>query len=780
MTEVGRPIPMREARQRVTGSLPFAVDVRVPGMLHGKIVRSTCAHGVIHRLDVSAAAGSPGVVGVLVGGDLVGAEIESHYGPVIPDRPLLAIDRVRFSGEPVAAVIAVDEDAADAACELVDVAYEDLPVLATPEEAMALEAPDIHDAIPLRERTPFPDIVLHPGAGKNVCNHFRLRHGDVAEGFAEADEIFEDVFRTPAQQHCNLEPHVALVAIQPGQATVWTSAASPYTVRFQVAETLRLPESAVRVVVSNVGGAYGSKTYPRLEPLVAAMSWRVGGRPVRVELTRTEEFFTITRHAATVHLRTGVRRDGTILAREARILWSAGAYADISPRLIKNGGYSSAGPYRIPHVAVDSYAVYTNVTPAGGFRGYAIPQVAWAYESQMDLIADRLGIDPVELRLQNLLRDGDEFATGQTVEDLHLGELVQTVSERIGWSGPGPTEASAPGLVRGKGIACTLKTTVTPSTSTAAIKLNEDGSASLLTSTVEIGQGARTVLAQIAADALGIAVDRIVVSYPDTDATPWDQTTSSSRSTLMMGGAVEEAGLALRRELLALAAPMLSAPIEALTAEEGLVWPGSERGRALAYGEIVRRSGRRNLVQSAVNQSPGGLDPETGQGVVTPHFFHAAAGAEVEVDLETGVVRVVDLHVETYAGKVVNPVLASLQCEGNVAFGVGQALFEEIELDGGQIVNPTLADYMIPSLRDLPERWTVGLAEDPAGGRVHGLGETGAPPVPAAIGNALFHATGVRLTTLPLTPEKVLAGLREAAAARRDPAPLEAAARTRA
>ena len=571
------------------------------------------------------------------------------------------------------------------------------------------------------------------------------------------------------------------MAIEPGQATVWTSAASPYTVRFQVAETLRLPESAVRVVVSNVGGAYGAKTYPRLEPLVAAMSWRVGGRPVRVELTRTEEFFTITRHAATVHLRTGVRRDGTIVAREARILWSAGAYADISPRLIKNGGYSSAGPYRIPHVAVDSYAVYTNVTPAGGFRGYGDP-------------AGRLGLREPDGPDRRPPRHRP--ARASPPEPAARRRRVRHRPDRGGLpprraaadgrpsesagAGRGRTEASAPGLVRGKGIACTLKTTVTPSTSTAAIKLNEDGSASLLTSTVEIGQGARTVLAQIAADALGIPVDRVVVSYPDTDATPWDQTTSSSRSTLMMGGAVEEAGLALRRELLALAAPMLSAPIEALTAEEGLVWPGSERGRALAYGEIVRRSGRRNLVQSAVNQSPGGLDPETGQGVVTPHFFHAAAGAEVEVDLETGVVRVVDLHVETYAGKVVNPVLASLQCEGNVAFGVGQALFEEIELDGGQIVNPTLADYMIPSLRDLPERWTVGLAEDPAGGRVHGLGETGAPPVPAAIGNALFHATGVRLTTLPLTPEKVLAGLREAAAGRRDPAPLEAAARTRA
>jgi CO/xanthine dehydrogenase Mo-binding subunit len=220
---------------------------------------------------------------------------------------------------------------------------------------------------------------------------------------------------------------------------------------------------------------------------------------------------------------------------------------------------------------------------------------------------------------------------------------------------------------------------------------------------------------------------------------------------------------------------MLAAPVEALTARDGLVWPGSERGNALSYGEIVRRSGHRNLVESAVNRSPGGLDPETGQGVVTPHFFHAAAGAEVEVDLETGVVRVVDLHVETYAGKVVNPVLASLQCEGNVAFGIGQALFEEIELDGGQIVNPSLADYMIPSVRDMPGSWTVGIAEDPGEGRVHGLGETGAPPVPAAIGNALFHATGVRLTTLPLTPEKVLAALRDAGAARGAPAPVEAA-----
>jgi CO/xanthine dehydrogenase Mo-binding subunit len=757
---VGRAAPMREAEQRVRGTLPFAVNVEVPGMLHGKLLRSTSAHGILRRVDASAAGRLPGVVTVLTGSDLLKAPIASHYGPVLPDRPLVAIDRVRYAGEPVAAVIAVDPDTAEEALGLIEVEIDELSVLETVEQATAEDAPDIHEVIPERDALTFPDIVLHAGVGKNVCNHFRLRHGDVEAGFAAADEVFEDVFHTPAQQHCNLEPHVTVVEIQGGQATVWTSSASPYTVRFQVAETLRLPQSRVRVIVTNVGGAYGSKTYPRLEPLVAAMSWKAGGRPVRVELTRREEFFTITRHAATIHLKTGVTREGALLARQARILWSAGAYADISPRTIKNGGYSAGGPYRIPNVAVDSYAVYTNVTPAGGFRGYAIPQVAWAYESQMDIIAARLGVDPLELRLANLLVDGDEFATGQLMEDFHLRELLERVATRIGWDG---SFVPHDGMrARGKGLACILKTTVTPSVSTASLRLDDDGSLTLLTSTTEIGQGSRTVLAQIAADAAGVPLEAVEVPYPDTDLTPWDQTTSSSRSTLMMGGAIVDAGATLREQLVELASELLEAPPEVLTAADGHVWPEERRDRGLTYGEILRRSGRRQLTAEAQNRSAGGLDPETGQGIVTPHFFHAAAGAEVEVDLETGKIRVVDLHVETYAGRVVNPVLAGLQAEGNVTFGIGQALFEEIELDAGQIVNPSLADYTIPSLRDMPEHWTVAFSEDPSGeGRIHGLGETGAPAVPAAIGNALYAATGARVKSLPLTPEKVLRALDE-------------------
>jgi CO/xanthine dehydrogenase Mo-binding subunit len=764
---IGQSVRMAEAAQRVTGRLPFAGNIEVGGMLHGKILRSPHAHALITRLDASRAEALPGVVAVLTGQDLLGGEIEPYYGPALPDRPLVALDRVRFSGEPVAAVIAQDEDTALAALDLIEVDYEELPAATTPEAAIAPEAVEIHARIKERDYLSFPDLVLHPGAGKNICNYFRLRKGDVERAMGEADEVFHDTFRTPAEQHVSLEPHVTVAQAGADGVTIWTASAAPFTVRSQVAETLRIPASRVRVIVSNLGGAYGGKTYPRHEPLVTAMSWKVGGRPVRVELSRAEEFYTITRHASVVEITPGVKRDGTIVARQVHILFGTGAYADISPRLIKNGGYSSAGPYRIPNVTIDSYAVYTNTTPAGGYRGYGVPQVAWAYESQMDMIAERLGIDPLELRKRNLAVDGDTFATGQVFEDLHLDEMLPMVAERIGWDGGrsvSPADGREPGSrrVRGKGLACIVKTTVTPSTSTAAIKLNADGSANLATSSVEIGQGARTVLGQIAADAIGLPYEQVAVSYPDTAVTPWDQTTSSSRTTLMMGGAVEEAGLKVRQQLLELGAEMLEARIEDLVIGDGSVSVVGVPARAISFGELVRHSRSGNLQGQAVNRSEGGLDPETGQGIATARFYHAAAGAEVEVDLDTGRVTVLDLHVQTYGGRVIHPTLASLQSEGNLAFGVGQALYEEIVVDNGQIVNTNLGDYMIPSFADWGLRWTTGLSEDPSGaGKVHGLGESGAPAVPAAIGNALFHAAGIRVKELPLTPERVLKALRE-------------------
>jgi CO/xanthine dehydrogenase Mo-binding subunit len=768
MRAIGRPIPMAESRQRVTGHLPFAGDIAVPHMLHGRILRSPHPHARIVSIDRSRAERLPGVVGVLIGEDLLGGQIRPFYGPVLPDRPLIAIDRVRFSGEPVAAVIAADVDTAAEALDLIEVVYEPLTAVVTAEEAAAADAPEIHEAIPLRDFKTFPDLVLHPGGARNVCNHFRLRKGDVDAGFGEAAEIFEDVYRTPSQQHASLEPHVTVATIRPGEVEIWTASAAPYTVRSQIAETLQIPASTVRVHVLNVGGAYGGKTYPRLEPLVVAMSWRVGGRPVRVELSRAEEFYTITRHAATVFLKTGLRRDGTICAREVRVLWSAGAYADISPRLIKNGGYSAAGPYRIPNVAIDSYAMYTNVTPSGGFRGYGVPQVAWAYETQMDEIAARMGMDPAELRRRNLVRDGDTFATGQLMEDMHLEEMMDRVATSIGWAEREPTPTGplpdGTGIARGKGIACIVKTTVTPSTSTSGLKLNDDGSLTVLTSTVEIGQGSRTVLAQIAADAVGLPVELVAVTYPDTAVTPWDQTTSSSRSTLMMGGAIRSAGEQLQEDLKAVAADYLEASAADLVIDDGRIHVAGTPARGMTVAEVVRRSGRGNFITFATNRSQGSLDPETGQGVVTPHFYHAVAGAEVEVDLQTGQIRLLNLQSETWSGRTIHPVLAELQCEGNMVFGAGQALFEEIVLDGGQIVNASLSEYMLPSILDLGPSWRATVVEDPAGdGRVQGLGESTSAAVPPAIGNAIFNATGIQLTELPLRPEDLLRALRESA-----------------
>jgi len=750
---------MPDARERVSGTLSFTGNIELPGMLHGKLLRSPHPHARLLRVDVSRAARLQGVVTTLTGQDLLGASINSHYGPVFPDRPLLAIDRVRYQGEPVAAVVAVDEDTAEQALELIEVEYEPLPAMVTPDEAIAPDAVAIHDSVAQREFLTFPDLVINVTGGKNILNYYRLRKGDVGEGFSQADAVFEDTFRTPHQQHCSLEPHITIARIESDRVTIWSTSASPYTARFQVAETLRVPQSRVRVIVHNIGGAYGGKTYPRHEPIVAALSWKAGGRPVRVALQRSEEFYTVTRHSSLTTIKTGVKRDGRIVARQVHILWGAGAYADVSPRLIKNGGFGSPGPYNIPHIAVDSYAVYTNTTPSGGFRGYSIPQVAWAYESHLDEIAHDLGIDPLEIRLRNVMHDGDPSPTNQVFDDLHYPELLESVSRSVGWGTPLPRSATT---LRGRGLGCTYKGTVTPSTSSASLVMAEDGSATVLTATTEIGQGSRTVLAQIAADELRLPFEQVRVSFADTDVVPWDQTTSSSRSTFMMGTAVTEAAADVRRQLTDLAAEQLEAATDDIVLEQGRAFVAGSPRSGLDYGAIIRGARQGNILGSGTFQTEGGLNPETGLGLATVHMHQCTAAAEVEVDPETGKVTVTRLNVATYAGKVINPTLARLQMDGNSTFGLGQALMEEMVYDDGSLTNPNMSDYLVPSFRDLPPQMDALLLEDPAGeAEPHGLGEGTTAPVPAAIGNAVFDATGVRIRELPITPEKVLRGLRE-------------------
>jgi CO/xanthine dehydrogenase Mo-binding subunit len=522
------------------------------------------------------------------------------------------------------------------------------------------------------------------------------------------------------------------------------------------------------VIVPTLGGGFGAKGSLRLEPLASLLAAKAR-RPVKITLERAEEFVTVTKHAASIRLKTGVAADGRLLAREITAYFDTGAYADVGPIVARNAGLAMGGPYRLPHVKIDSYSVWTNAVPAGAFRGFGVSQGTWAYESQMDLIAERLGIDPLELRRMNLLRDGDRFATGEELSDLHYDELLDRSAASINWSrddarwlrpiGASSAAEGSGSKRRGKAVTAVIKSTVTPSTSTAQARLNEDGSLHVLTSSVEMGQGVRTVLAQLAAEAADLPVEQVFVSEPDTDLTPYDQQTSSSRSTYSMGSAVVLAVRDVRRQLLELAAEQLEVAVEDLRPRQGRLEVSGAPGRSVGYDEVVRRARRGNLLGQGHLVTEGGLDPATGQGIGSAHWHHATAACEVEVDIATGKVEVLKLNTSVFAGRAVNPRLCELQSEGSAFFGLGQALFEEMLYDDGQVVNRNLADYMIPSFEDVPREVGSALVEHAGAGEIHGIGETTLPPIMPAIANAVYNAVGVRIVDLPLTPEKVLRGL---------------------
>jgi len=750
---------MLDALERVSGRIRYTINFELPGMLQARLLRSTAPHARIARLDVSRARNVPGVALVLTGDDLRDrADISAYYGPVFRDQPVLAIDKVRYTGEPVVAVVAEDPDVAQEAIELIDVEYELLPAVFDPVAALAPGAPLVHETAPKTGAT-FADLVIHTTAASNICNHFTLRKGDVERGFAEADVVFEDTFSSPAVQHVPLETHACVAQVADGRVTVWATTQTPHILRAQLAEMFKLPVSAVRVIVPTLGGAYGAKCYPKIEPLTAILAHRAR-RPVRLHLTREEEFVTITKHAVVINMKTGLMHDGRIVARKSTCYFNTGAYADIGPRLIKNGGYATGGPHAIPNVSVDSYAVYTNVPPAGAYRGYGVSQAAWAYDTQLDMIAARMGIDPYALRMQNLLRDGDTFATGETVQDCHYGELLTSAAEAIDWQ-PDELPRRNGSKVRAKGLSCIIKSTVTPSTSTACLKLNDDGSLNVLTSSVEMGQGLKTALAVIAGEKLGIGVDRVSVSDVDTDVTPYDQQTSASRSTHAMGTAVMAAADDVMGQLRQLAAQEFEVALEDIEFVDGRARVVGAPDRSASYAQLIAHGRRGNILGQGTFASSGGLDPETGQGIGSVHWHQGAGAAEVEVDLETGRVEVLRYHGSAYAGRVINPVQAELQTEGSVAFGIGHALFEEMVYDDGQLQNGNLGDYMIASFSDIPRSLSVSSVENLEANEIHGLGETSLPPVMPAIGNAVFRATGVRIRDLPITPEKVLRGLVE-------------------
>jgi CO/xanthine dehydrogenase Mo-binding subunit len=742
---VGTSPPRLDVRDKVTGRTRYTTDLVLNGMAHARIWRSPLPHARLERLDPRAALAAPGVLAVLTAADLTG--YDPFYGVAFKDQPLLAMDRVRYAGEPVAVVIAETERQATAALARLDVVLAELPAALDPEAALAVDAPLLHDQ--LRPAGHFRDLAnLRPVPGTNVCHHYTYARGDVVHGFAAADVIFTDTFRLPPIYHYAMEPHAVLARYDASGLTVWTATQHPFPVRKELAEIFGLPLAAVQVIVPPVGGAYGSKCYTRLEPLAAACSHKVQ-RPVRLALTVTEACQTVTRHGAVCRLQTGVRRDGTLVARQCDILLNAGAYADVSPRVATRAGFVAAGPYRIPHVQIDCRAVYTNNVPAGAFRGYGVPQVAWASEAQLDHIASQLGLDPLELRQRNLLGRGEEFSPGDLPMDADLPEGLRRTAGAIQWQAP-------PGPRRGKGIACAFKDGGIPrSVSTAVVRVHADGSVTLFTGAVEHGQGATTVLAQVVAETLGIPLNRVAVTTPDTALAPYDQGTSASRTTTLTGRAVYAASQDARLQLTAMAAGLFGVAPEAVHIQDGVLMAGNQR---LSFGETIAQHfgyPGGEVLGTGVWQPP---QTEGSLGGATAFWEIGMGAAEVEVDEDTGAVTVLRYISTTDAGRAIHRQQCAAQDEGGAMQGLGSALFEALVVEHGQILNPNLIDYRVPTFADLPPTFDTILLEHANGPGPYGakgVGESGMFSVAPAIGNAIARATGARLYELPLTPERV-------------------------
>jgi len=744
---VGRSVPRLEAGAKVTGRAEYVHNLRLPGMLYGRIFRSSVAHGRIKRIDAGGARAVYGVYRVVTAEDIRTVISDPYHGPAFHDQPILAVDKVRYAGEPVAVVLAADPHVAEEAAQQIVAEYEALPGVYDEVEAMTSRA-IVHET--LKPAGTFPDLKhLQGRRDTNLALDFHLRRGDPARAFAEADRVFEHTFRTQPVLHLPLEPFVTVAEPTDAGITIHTASQSPSFVRIEMARLLGWPENRVRVKVPYLGGGFGAKLYIKLEALVTALALLVR-RPVKIALTMEEQFYTLTKHAATLRIRSAVAKDGRITARECEVWWNGGAYADIGPRITQKSGFTAPGPYDIENVAIDSYALYTNLPPAGALRGFGIPQLVWAYESHTDMMARELGIDAVEFRRRNILREGRPQATGTLMRDAAIEAVLERLAQRMNWARP--FDRGAGPVRRGRGIAIGFKASISPTASVAIVNLYADGTCGVYCSTVDMGQGSDTAMAQIAAEALGIPVESVRIVHPDTDVTPYDMATLGSRSTFHMGHAVRLAAEDAHGKLLALARELgLSAettPIPELFRKKY----GMQAGNIVGVGSFIP------------SYTP--TDHETGlSDNVTPFWMVGGTGVEIEVDTETGHVRVTRLVNVVDAGRTVNPRIVATQLSGAALMQLGFTLSEKMNFDAGQVTNASLAEYKIPGMRDIPpvienEAVDAAQASGPFGAK--GVGESGTFGVSPAIANAIHDAVGVRLTSLPLSPEAVYRALRAA------------------
>lgn len=742
---VGAPVTRVDARDKVTGAALYVDDLALPGMLHAALVLPRYAHAVLKRVDTSAALEMSGVRAVLTARDVPG---ENQVGLIDRDQPLLPDERIRYTGDAVALVVADTAAIAREAARSVRVDAKEIPAVFDAEEAMSPDAPKVHE-------------------GGNVLLQYKVRKGDVEAGFDEADIVVERSFRTHHQEHAYLEPLGAIaVPEEDGAITVYGTMQCPYYVQRAVATVLGLPMASVRIVQTVTGGGFGGKEDSPNEicACAALAAWKTG-RPVKLVHTREEDFYrTSKRHPMTVTFRLGARRDGTFTAAKVRVVADAGAYSTLTQVVAFRATAHATGPYVIPNVHTDVFGVYTNRQTTGAFRGFGQPQVIFAGESVVDEIADTLDIDPVDIRLRNCLAVGKRTATNQLLtESVGLPETLERAREASGWAAKRREYAADDGTVRrGMGVASIYYGVslgakgLALDGSGAHLNVYRDGSVRVSVGGTEMGQGLLTVLSQITADSLGIGVDAVHVGLADTSVVPDSGPSVASRTTLMTGNAVIAAADKLKRRMGTVAAAVLGVPSDALEFAGGRV--GTEASN-MSFADLANLCWLRNVSTSADGwyAAPESTFDENGQGDAYAVYSYATHVAEVEVDTETGAVRLTRVTAAHDVGRVLNPVTLEGQIQGGVLQGAGMALYERMITDGGIIATPDFSTYILPTAMDVPQVRVIAIEDaysrGPFGAK--GIGETPAMPGGAAVANAVANAIGVRFRELPITAEAV-------------------------
>jgi len=768
---IGKPSDRVEALEKVTGQATYTADLEFPGMLYAKCLYSPYARAEIVSIDVSQAKALPGVKAILVGDD-----IPYLVGLYMVDKRILARGTVRYQGEPVVAVAAVDEKTAELAVSKIKIEYKQLPSIQTIDEALEgkiLVHEDINDLEYIKG-------VFFPQPDSNIASWNKTIKGDIKKGFEEADLIVENELTLPAVAHAPMETHVAIAQadIYTNKVKIWSSTQSPFGVRKLLAKALNISTADIQITVPYVGGGFGGKAGIHLEPLVAVLSRACKGRPVKLVATREEEFNQLpSRAGMRGHVKTGVKKDGKITAFEIYYDWDSGAYADYGVNVGKSATYSGAGPYEIPNIELHSRTLYTNKVFSTAYRGFGHLETHWVIERQMDMVAQELGVDPYEFRMKNILRPGCLTISGEEITENSGSpdECLAAVAKEIGWTGYRSVAERRSnintGKLRGKGLACLQKApAMPPHTSTSAImQMDDDGNVRIMLGVVDIGQGANTIMAQIAAEVLDMPIEKVKVMWDtDTSRHPYDWSTVASKYTFMGGNAVKKCAQNLLLQMKEMAAQALRSSIEDLAHGDEYIYLIHHKNKRIKYKDLALGYAYENgngiggpLIAKGTYMADGltFLDPVTGQGYPALDWTFGAHGVEIEVDIETGDIQIIKIASAFDIGQAINKKLVEGQIMGGVLQGIGSAIIEGYKFSPeGKLMNPSFTDNKIPTAKDIPMEMIPIIIENPQpdgpfGAR--GVGEHPMISVPSVIGNALYDALGINFYKLPLSPENV-------------------------